>query len=81
MLILVNIGCLPFTRAKLSVHGLGKCQGKFGNGKMAFAISVYKSAPPTEKRLRTPKTGIKDGFKEMELENQDYIFRFFVAPK
>ena len=48
---------------------------------MAFTISVYKSAPSTEKRLRTPKTGMKDGFKEMELEKQDYLFRCSVALK
>ena len=29
---------------------------------------LYKTVPFTEKRLRKPETGIKDGFEEMEHE-------------
>lgn len=60
----VNMGCLPFTWSNRSVYGLDKWLTKFRNGKIAFTILVYKSAPSTEKRLRTPRTGIKDGVEQ-----------------
>ena len=50
---------------------------------------MYKLAPFTGKRPRSPETGIKDGFEKMEqefpcgifyLEKQDYLFRCSVAP-
>ena len=70
-------GCLSFTRANHSVHGVGKCFEKFRTGKcrpgMAFTIGKNLFHFP-EKWLRRPETGIKDDFEGKE---QEFPFGLF----
>ena len=49
-----NKGCLPFTWAKRTVHGLGKWWAKFRTGKFhpgSRICHLYKSVPSTEKTV------------------------------
>ena len=74
------------------VHGLSKRKPKFRTSKFLSRNRVYhlhKSVPLTEKRPRKPETCIKDRFGKPQdeflfgifrAEQQDYIFRCFVAP-
>ena len=61
-------GCLPFTRAKPVIHGLGNWTQNTGlvNFILESRFHLYKSVPFTWKRPPRPETGIKDGLEEME---------------
>jgi len=85
-------GCLLFAWVNRSVYGSGKWYAKFRTGKFPSRNRVYhlyESVPFTGKWPRSPETGVKDGFEEMEHEflfgifrpeKQDYLFRRSVAP-
>ena len=73
------IGCLPFTWANRSVHGLGKWYAKFRTGKFrpGFAFTTLcESVPFIGKRPRRPETGIKDGFEEW---NTNFCLKYSVG--
>ena len=86
----VQNGRFPFTWPNRSRFKQKK--PKFRTSKFLSRNRVYhlhKSVPLTEKRPRKPETGIKDRFEKLEheflfgifrTEQQDYIFRCFVAP-
>ena len=90
VIILYGMGAFHFLGQ--IVHGLSKRKPKFRTSTFLSRNRVYhlhKSVPLTEKRPRKPETGIKDRFEKLEheflfgifrTEQQDYIFRCFVAP-
>ena len=88
-----NPGCLPFTWANRSVHGLGKWYAKFRAGKfrpgIAFIVAHISSIYQKNYREGLNPVLKTCGFEEMEHEfpfgiflpeKQDYLFRCFVAP-
>ena len=89
---LVHFGCLLFTWANQSLHGLG-INGKQNSGLVNFIpeyYCVYHLFHLLKKWLRRPKTGIKDGFKELEhkipyetfrLRKYDYLFRCSISSR
>ena len=71
-------GCLLFTWVNRSVHGSGKWYAKFRTGKFPSRNRVYhldELVLFTGKWPRSPETGVKDGFEEMEHEFLFGIFR------
>ena len=72
------MGCLPFTWADQSVHGVGKWFAKFRPGKfrpgIAFTICTNQLHLPENDREGLKLFGI------IHPEKQDYLFRYSVAP-
>ena len=72
------------------LHGQTGRSTVWANGRQNSGLENFLPISSiTEKKPRTPETGIKDGFGEMEHdfqfeifrpEKQDYLFRFSVAP-
>ena len=87
--------CPIFTWSNRLVHGLGKWHAKIWTGEfcpgIAFTICTNQFHLPKNDRegLKRPKTGLKDGFEEMEHEfpfgifrpeKHDHLFRCSVTP-
>lgn len=74
-------GCLPFifTWANWLVQGLGKEQNSslenFVLESPAFTICTSQFHSPQKGRERLERTGMKDGFEELEHESSFGIFR------
>ena len=87
-----HFGCLLFRWANQSLHGLGII-GKQNSGLVNFIpeyYCVYHLFHLLKKWLQRPKTGIKDGVKELEheipyetfrLRKQDYLFTCSISSK